>query len=439
MFKKILIANRGEMALRLVRAAKGMGIDTVAIYSTADKNALHVKLANQAICVGGANPKDSYLNIENIISAAVLTQSDAIHPGYGFLAQNAQFARLVEQNGLVFIGPNQETINMLSNPVNAKDIMAQHGLPIVPGTDIIKSKKDGLYKIEKIGGFPVLLKPCISGFGGIQRAHDQSSFISALKSFEDTSVYLEKIIENPKHIEFSVIADNQKNYIHLYERDCSIQNNYKKIIAEAPCRTLKEEVRQKMIKDVINAARSIDYINTCNFEFILDQDQNYYFIKLNTQIQPEHTITEMITGIDIAKEQIRIAAGQPLNVKQEDVKPVGYSIECSINALNPNNGFLRSSGKIENLIVPSGFGVRMDTELYNGLNVEKFYDPMVGKIIVHGKSRLECIRKMRAALEELTIEGIDTDANLHYNIFHNIKYVEGNFDTSFFANFLEEQ
>ncbi|MCL1994806.1 MAG: acetyl-CoA carboxylase biotin carboxylase subunit [Defluviitaleaceae bacterium] len=440
MFKKILIANRGEIAIRIIRAAKSMGIDTVAIYSTADKDALHVQLATQAVCVGGPLPKESYLNIENILSAAILTDAEAIHPGYGYLAENTKFVRLAEQNNLTFIGPDPEIIDMMSNKSKGRDIMKRHGVPVVPGTGIIEDVKDGLARVIKMGGFPVLIKASAGGGGkGIRAVYHKDSFATefdtvtkeAQSAFGDGSVYLERLITNPKHIEFQFIADKHGNYVHLYERDCSIQYNHKKIIEEAPCRTLKDEVRQKMAHNVINAAKAMDYVNAGTFEFIMDKEQNYYFIEMNTRIQVEHPITEMITGIDIIKEQIRVSAGHPLSIKQENVKPEGYSIECRINAEDPKANFTPSTGKIENFVVPGGFGVRVDTELHNGFVVSPFYDPLVGKLIVHGKSRLECIRKMRAALEELTIKGINTNIGLHYSIFHHPKYVEGNFDTGF--------
>ena len=446
MFRKILIANRGEIAVRIIRAAKGMGIETVAVYSTADKDALHVQLANQAVCVGGPLPKDSYLHMENILSAAISTGCEAIHPGYGFLSENTKFARLVEQCNLSFIGPGHEAIDIMGNKSKARDTMIKHGVPVVPGTGIIKDVQDGLDSASKMG-YPVLIKASAGGGGkGMRAVHDPGSFkkefdmatSEALSAFGDGSVYLEKLIINPKHIEFQLIGDKHGNYVHLYERDCSIQRNHQKIIEEAPCRTLKEEVRRKMARDVISAAKAINYVNAGTFEFIMDKDQNYYFIEMNTRIQVEHPITEMVTGIDIIKEQIRVAAGQPLSVKQGDVQIRGYSIECRINAEDPKNGFRPSAGKIQNLVAPGGFGVRVDTALYNGFVVPPFYDSMVAKLIVHGKNRLECIRKMRAALEELIIEGIDTNIELHYGIFHHVKYVEGNFDTGFLADFLSE-
>lgn len=444
MFKKILIANRGEIAVRIIRAAKNMGVGTVAIYSTADKDALHVQLASQAICIGGPLPKQSYLNMENIVSAALLTGCEAIHPGYGFLAENAKFARLVSQCGLSFIGPSHEVIDIMGNKAKARDTMIKHGVPVVPGTGVIKNIEDGLLEAKKIG-FPILIKASAGGGGkGMRIAEDEQSFqqtfematSEALSAFGDGSVYLEKLIINPKHIEFQIIGDIHGNCVHLYERDCSIQRNHQKIIEEAPCHSIKKGVREKMANDVIAATKAINYVNAGTFEFIMDQDQNYYFIEMNTRIQVEHTISEMITGIDIIKEQIRVAAGNKLSFTQKDIVPRGYSIECRINAENPRNKFTPSAGKIQSLIIPGGFGVRIDTALYPGFVVPPFYDSMVGKLIVHGKSRIECIKKMRTALEELMIEGINTNVELHYAIFHNPNFVKGNFNTGFLEGFL---
>ncbi|MCL1935301.1 MAG: acetyl-CoA carboxylase biotin carboxylase subunit [Defluviitaleaceae bacterium] len=445
MFKRILIANRGEIAVRVIRAAKSLGIETVAIYSTADKEALHVQLSTDSVCVGGPLPKDSYLNMENIISAATLKGCDAIHPGYGFLSENAKFARLVEACNIAFIGPSHEAIDIMGNKAKARNTMIEHGVPVVPGTGVINNADEGLNEAIRIG-FPVLIKASAGGGGkGMRVANSIENFKQtfdmatneAISAFGDGSVYLEKYIENPKHIEFQLIGDTHGNVVHLFERDCSIQRNHQKIIEEAPCRALREDVRQKMAEDVVKAAKAINYVNAGTFEFIMDKEQNYYFIEMNTRIQVEHPVTEMITGIDLIKEQIRVAAGNPLSFTQEEVVVNGYSIECRINAEDFKNNFRPSAGKIENLILPGGFGIRVDTGLYSGFNVPPFYDSMVAKLIVSGKSRLECIRKMRGALEELIIEGIHTNIELHYAVFHNIKFVEGEFDTGFLAKFLE--
>ena len=446
MFKKILVANRNEIAVRIIRAAKGLGIETVAIYSTADKDALHVKLATEAICVGSPLPRDSYLNMQNIVSAALLTGCDAIHPGYGFMAENTKFARLVEESNLVFIGPDHDVIDIMGDKAKARDAMIKHGVPVVPGSGAIKDVDHGLKEAKKIG-FPVLIKASAGGGGkGMRVCENEKDFsktyematAEALGAFGNGEVYLEKYVVNPKHIEWQVIGDSHGNIVHLYERDCSIQRNHQKIIEEAPCRALRPEVREKMASDVIKAAKAVKYKNAGTFEFIMDKDQNYYFIEMNTRIQVEHPVTEMITGIDLIKEMIRVAAGQPLSFTQEDISVNGYSMECRINAEDPSNNFTPSAGKIENLILPGGFGVRMDTGLYQGFSVPPFYDSLVAKLIVHGNNRLDCIRKMRSALEELIIDGIHTNVDLHYSIFHNIDFVEGQFDTGFLADFLEK-
>jgi len=447
MFKKILIANRGEIAVRVIRAAKSLGIETVAIYSTADKDALHVQLASEAICVGGPLARDSYLNMENILSAALLTGCCAIHPGYGFLSENSKFARLIEEANLVFIGPKSEHIDMMGNKSEARKTMQKLGVPVVPGSDgPIASLEQGLECADKIG-YPVLIKAAAGGGGkGMRIAEGRDSFKQAYElatneakaSFGDEEVYLEKLIINPKHIEFQIIGDKHQNCVHLFERDCSVQRNHQKLIEEAPCRSLRDDVRKNMANHVIQAATAIGYSNAGTFEFIMDKDQNYYFIEMNTRIQVEHPVSEMITGIDIIKEQIRVAAGQPLSVKQEDIKVNGYSIECRINAEEPFNNFKPSAGRVDNLMTPGGFGVRFDTALYSGFVVPPFYDSMVAKLIVHGKNRLECIRKMRAALEELVIDGIGTNIELHYYIFHHLEFVKGNFDTGFIETFFLE-
>lgn len=447
MLKKILIANRNEIAVRIIRAAKGLGIETVAIYSTADKDALHVKLATQAICVGGPLPRDSYLNMHNIVSAALLTGCDAIHPGYGFLAENTTFARLVQDHGLVFIGPDCHVIDIMGDKAKARETMMAQGIPVVPGSGALTDVNHGKTEAEKIG-YPVLIKASAGGGGkGMRICHEPADFektyhmatAEALGSFGNGQVYLEKYVINPKHIEWQVIGDSQGNVVHLYERDCSVQRHHQKIIEEAPCQSLREDVRQRMATDVIKAAKAVNYQNAGTFEFILDADQNYYFIEMNTRIQVEHPVTEMITGIDLIKEMIRVASGLPLSFTQADVAIHGYSMECRINAENPASGFTPSAGRITHLRLPSGFGVRMDTALYPEASVPPFYDSLVGKLIVHGNNRPDCVRKMRGALQELVIEGIDTNCALHQHIFHSIEFVEGQFDTGFLPKLLAKK
>jgi len=447
MFKKVLIANRGEIAVRIIRACKEMGIATVAIYSKADKEALHVQLADEAICVGSALATESYLNMENILSAAVLTKAEAIHPGFGFLSENPQFARLVTECGLVFIGPDADVIEEMGNKSRARQVTIDAGVPVVPGSEGNLSTVEEALEVAKSIGYPVLIKATNGGGGkGMRIVECEEDFADlfgiakteAKANFGDDSVYLEKYVANPKHIEFQLIGDSHGNYVHLFERDCSIQRNYQKMIEEAPCLMLSEETRNKMAVDVIKLARATKYNSVGTLEFIVDKDENYYFIEMNTRIQVEHPVTEMITGIDIIKEQISIAAGAELSFTQEEVKVDGYAIECRINAENPLNNFMPSVGRIENLALPGGFGIRVDSMIYHNYNISPFYDSMILKLIVHGKDRLDCIYKMRRALEELIIEGITTNNQFHYYIMHNLDYVEGHFDTSSVAKFIDE-
>ena len=447
MFKKILIANRGEIAVRIIRACKEMGIETVAVYATSDKESLHVKLADEAICVGGPLAADSYLNMENILSAAVLTQSEAIHPGFGFLSENPKFAASVVACGLTFIGPDAAVIEEMGDKARARTVCIAAGVPVVPGSDgNIQTIEEGLTVAQKIG-YPVLIKATNGGGGKgmrvVKTADDFPKMYDVAKAeakanFGDDAVYLEKYIKNPKHIEFQLMGDNHGNYVHLYERDCSIQRNHQKMIEEAPCRSLSDTTRNKMAQDVLKLASAVKYNNAGTLEFIVDADENYYFIEMNTRIQVEHPVTEMITGIDLIKEQIKVAANQVLSFTQDEVKINGYAIECRINAEDPMNNFMPAAGTINNLILPGGFGIRIDTMIYPGFTVSPFYDSMILKLIVHGKNRLEAIKKMRRALEELFIDGIVTNNELHYYMMHHVDYVKGNFDTGFVGTFLEE-
>jgi len=447
MLKKILIANRGEIAVRIIRVCKELGIESVAIYSTAEADALHVQLADEAICVGGPRAGDSYLNMQNIISAACLTGCDGVHPGYGFLSENSKFARLVRECSLTFIGPSPEIIDLMGNKASARETMIAHGVPVVPGSDsVMTGVSEGLEWAKKVG-YPVLIKAANGGGGkGMRVAYGADEFENAYKlataeakaNFGDDTVYLEKYIENPKHIEIQVMGDHHQNYVHFYERDCSVQRNHQKVIEEAPCQALREEVRQSMIADALKAASAINYTNAGTVEFIMDKDQNYYFIEMNTRIQVEHPITEMITGVDLIKEQIRVASGYPLSVRQEDIKMKGYAIECRINAENSFNNFAPSSGAIENLVLPGGFGVRLDTCIFPKGKVSPFYDSMIGKLIVHGNNRLECIQKMRQALEEFIIEGVTTNIDFNYYLLHDPNYMNGTFDVGFIERLLKE-
>lgn len=447
MFQKILIANRGEIAVRIIRACKELGIKTVAIYSTADRDALHVQLADEAVCVGSALANDSYLNMENILSAAVLTKAEAIHPGYGFLSENAKFAKLVGECNLVFIGPRADIIEIMGNKSKARQLMVEHNIPVVPGSNGNISCVEEGYKVAQQIGYPIIIKATSGGGGkGMRIVRQEVDFNDmfeiaskeATASFGDGSLYLEKYIEKPKHIEFQVIGDHHKNYVHLFERDCSIQRSHQKIIEEAPCLSLDDDVRKQMASDVIQIAQGIDYNSVGTIEFLVDHEQNYYFIEMNTRIQVEHPVTEMITGIDLINEQIKIAFGHELSFTQAEVSLNGYAIECRINAEDPMNKFMPSVGKIENLVVPGGFGVRIDSMIYPSYNLSPFYDSLILKLIVHGKNRLECIAKMRRALEELIINGVTTNNEFHYYIMQHLDYVKGDFDTSFVEKFLEK-
>jgi len=447
MFKKILIANRGEIAVRIIRACKEMDIATVAIYSTGDKEALHVQLADEAICVGSARATESYLNMENILSAAALTGAQAIHPGYGFLSENPKFARLVKECGFVFIGPDADVIEEMGDKARARQVTLAAGVPVVPGSEgNLATAEEALQVAEEIG-YPVLIKATSGGGGkGMRVVENKENFTDlfhmakteARANFGDDNVYLEKYVQNPKHIEFQLMGDSHGNYVHLFERDCSVQRNHQKLIEEAPCRSLSEKTRKAMAADVIKLAQATKYNNAGTLEFIVDKDENYYFIEMNTRIQVEHPVTEMVTGIDLIKEQIKVAAGAKLSFTQEDIKISGYSMECRINAEDPLNGFRPSTGKINQLILPGGFGVRVDTMIYSNYSVSPFYDSLILKLIIHGKTRLDAIKKMRRALEELIIDGIITNNEFHYYIMHHVDFVKGDFDTSFVGKFLEE-
>ena len=444
MFKKILIANRGEIAVRIIRTCKYMDIETVAIYSDVDKDSLHVQLADESVCVGGPKSRDSYLNMENIITAAISKGAEAIHPGFGFLSENASFAQLCNECGIEFIGPKSKTINQMGNKSKARDLMIQAGVPVVPGSDgSVRNLEEALLVANKIG-FPVLIKASAGGGGrGMRVAYNTDEFSTAFltakteakNSFGDDSMYLEKYILNPKHIEFQILADKFGNVIHLGERDCSIQRRNQKVIEEAPS-LINDSLRKRMSEAAIEASKVVNYENAGTIEFIVTDDK-FYFIEMNTRIQVEHPITEMITGIDIVKEQIKIANGEKLTYSQADIKLNGYSIECRINAENPKQNFIPSPGKIHTLHIPSGNGIRFDSFIYDDYEIEPYYDSMIGKIIVHGENRVEAIKKMRSSLEELVIEGISTNQTFLYMITYDLDYLAGNFDTSFIEKKLD--
>ncbi|VAW13259.1 Biotin carboxylase of acetyl-CoA carboxylase, partial [hydrothermal vent metagenome] len=393
MFSKILIANRGEIALRIIRACRELNIRTVAVFSEADKDSLHVRFADESVCIGPALSLDSYLNIPGIISAAEVTDVEAIHPGYGFLAENAHFAEICESCHIKFIGPKPETIRSMGDKITAKETMKKCGMPLTPGgKGVIKTPEEAL-AVAKKAKYPVIIKACSGGGGkGMRICHNDVTLISSLsiaqteaeKNFGDPNVYIEKYIEDPRHIEFQVLADHHGNVVHLGERDCSIQRRHQKLLEEAPSPSLDEKLRKKMGEASVKAAKAVDYRGVGTVEFLLDNNNDFFFMEMNTRIQVEHPVTEMVTGIDLIKEQIKVAAGEKLSFKQEDIKIQGWAIECRVNAEDPNNNFIPSPGKIEELNLPGGFGVRVDTHIYPGYTIGPHYDSMVAKLIVHG-------------------------------------------------------
>ncbi len=442
---KILIANRGEIAVRIIRACKEMNIKTVAVYSEADKDALHTKLADEAICIGPAASNKSYLNIKNIIEAAYITGSDSIHPGFGFLSENSQFARICRESNIKFIGPTSEVIDLLGNKSNSKDMMKKAGVPVIPGSDgSIKGLKDARVVAEKIG-YPIMLKAAAGGGGkGIRIVNNRDELETSYNivkqeakiSFNDDEIYIEKFVKNPRHVEIQILADEHGNIVHLGERDCSIQRKHQKVIEETPSTAIDEKLRNKMGEAAVKAAKAAGYTSCGTVEFLLDSDKNFYFMEMNTRIQVEHPITEMRTGIDIVKEQIKIAAGEKLKFKQKDINFKGHSIECRINAENPNKNFMPCPGKITGLNLPGGNGVRIDSSIYDGYTIPPYYDSMIAKIIVFGATRNEAIAKMKRALEELVIDGVETNRDFLFEIIKNPDFIRGNFDTSFIEKLL---
>ena len=440
MINKILIANRGEIAVRIIRACKEMNVKTVAVYSEVDKDAMHVKLADEAICIGPANSSKSYLNFKNIIEAANITGADAIHPGFGFLSENSQFAKICEESNIKFIGPNYKVIELMGNKSNAKELMKNAGVPVIPGSDgSVKGLKDAI-KIANEIGYPVMLKAAAGGGGkGIRIVNIPEELESnynivkqeAKLSFNDDEIYIEKFIKNPRHVEIQILADEHGNVIHLGERDCSIQRRNQKVIEETPSTAIDDKLRNKMGESAIKAVKASGYTSCGTIEFLVDSDKNFYFMEMNTRIQVEHPITEERTGIDIVKAQIRVSAGEPLKIKQKDIKFNGYSIECRINAENPDKNFRPCPGTITGVILPGGNGVRVDTAIYSGYTIPSNYDSMIAKIITHGDTRNEAISKMKRALEETVIEGVDTNIDFLFKIIKNPNFIRGNFDTSF--------
>ena len=445
MLRKVLIANRGEIAVRIIRACREMGIRTVAIYSEADKNALHTTLADEAICIGPAPSAKSYLNMKAILEAACLTGADSIHPGFGFLSENASFAKICEEMGIKFIGPKSKLIELLGNKSKAKETMKKAGVPVVRGSEgLLASKKQAVELAEEIG-YPVMLKASAGGGGrGIRVAYSKDELEKeydlvrqeAKISFNDDSIYLEKFIENPRHVEIQVLADEKGNCVHLGERDCSVQRRNQKVLEESPSGILDSKTRTKMGEVAVKAVKEIGYTNAGTIEFLVDKNLDFYFMEMNTRVQVEHPVTEMVTGIDIIKEQIKIASGEKLSFTQRDIKFTGHSMEARINAENPEKNFMPCPGTITGLHLPGGNGVRVDTAIYSGYTVPPTYDSMLAKIIVHGKDRNESIAKLKSAIAELVVEGIQTNADFILKILANKDFVNNNYDTSFIQKLL---
>ena len=440
MIKKVLIANRGEIAVRIIRACREMGIETVAVYSEADREALHTQLADEAICIGPAPSSQSYLSMENIISATIVSGADAIHPGFGFLSENSRFAELCEQCNITFIGPPSRVIASLGNKQAAKNTMAAAGVPVIPGSKkAVYSVEEGMAEAEEIG-YPVIIKAALGGGGKGMRTADcaaefAESFRTAQKeaqmAFGDNTMYIEHFVRNPRHIEFQILADKKGNVVHLGERDCSVQRNHQKMIEESPCEAISDKLRKKMGEAAVKAAKACGYVNAGTIEFLLERDGSFYFMEMNTRIQVEHPVTEWVTGVDLVKEQIRIASGLPLSFKQKDIHITGHAIECRINAENPSKGFRPSPGTITDMYFPGGKGIRIDSAVYSGYTVQPYYDSMIAKLIVWAKNREEAICKMQTALGEIIIEGIDTNVDYQYEILNNPDFLKGNTDVGF--------
>ncbi len=445
MFSRILIANRGEIALRIIRACREMGIETVVVYSEADKNASYIELADQAICIGPASPTHSYLNIPAIISAAEVADVDAIHPGYGFLAENAHFAQICADCGIVFIGPRPESMRMLGDKVAARELAKKAHVPVVPGSDgQIKDDKEAIKLANKIG-YPVIVKAAAGGGGrGMRVAHNDISLRNAFATakteaeaaFKDGTVYLEKYIVEPRHVEVQIMADKSGNTLHFFERDCSIQRRHQKLIEESPCPVLDENTREELCKSALKVIKEANYENAATVEFLLDRNKKFYFIEVNTRIQVEHPVTEMVTGIDLIKMQLKIAGGQNINLKQKDIKHSGVAIECRINAEDPERNFSPCPGKVDKFILPGGMGVRVDTHIFQGAVVSPYYDSMIAKLIVHRPTRDEAIITMKRALSEFRIGPIKTTIPACLKILSHNLYLQNKVDTSFIEQHL---
>lgn len=440
MLKKVLIANRGEIAVRIIRACREMGIRTVAVYSEADKDSLHRKMADESVCIGPARSGLSYLNVKNLIEAACQTGADSIHPGYGFLSESSSFAKMCNEIDIKFIGPSSEIIELMGNKSKAKETMKKAGVPVVPGSDGLVNSLEDAKKISKKIKYPVIIKASAGGGGkGIRIAYSEEELIKAYDivkqeakiSFNDDSIYIEKFVENPRHVEIQVLADEHGNVIHLGERDCSVQRRNQKVLEETPSMILNDKTRKKMYDATVKAVKEIGYSSAGTIEYLVDKNLDFYFMEMNTRVQVEHPITEAVSGVDIVKEQLRIAAGELLSVAQKDISFTGHAMECRINAENPDKNFMPCPGLITGLLIPGGNGIRVDTAIYAGYKVPQTYDSMIGKLIVHGKDREEAIAKMKSALGEFIVEGIDTNTDFLYKILENEKFKNNDYDTSF--------
>ena len=445
MFHKILIANRGEIAVRIIRACRNMGIRSVAVYSKEDQNSLHVQLADQRVCIGEGPARNNYLNMERIITAARNVGADAIHPGFGFLSENADFVRLCNEYGIAFIGPTAEVINSMGNKSHARQTMMDAKVPVVPGTREPVYDAETGEKFEDEIGYPVMIKASSGGGGkGMRVAQSQAEFEfhfnmeqrESANAFGDDTMYIEKYIENPRHVEIQIMADNFGNVVALGERDCSVQRNHQKLIEESPSPAITEKMRASMNHDAILAAKAVNYTNAGTVEFIVDPKGTYYFMEMNTRIQVEHGVTEMVTGTDLIIEQIRVAMGEPLSFSQNDVTPKGHAIECRINAEIPEKNFMPSPGVVKHLHLPAGNGVRVDTALYTGYRIPSEYDSMIAKVIVHAPDRKAALQKMRSALDEMLIMGVETNLDFQYRILKNPEFCEGKADTGFIERIL---
>ena len=441
MFSKVLIANRGEIAVRIIRACRELGIRTVAVYSEADREAMHTELADEAVCIGPSKASESYLNKQQILSAAVLTKAEAIHPGFGFLSENSQFAEMCEACHITFIGPKSQTIDEMGNKIHARQLMKKAGVPVIPGSaGAIVDVKEALDIANQVG-YPVMLKAAAGGGGkGIRKVLSEAELPGAFASaqqeakaaFDNDEMYLEKIIYPARHIEVQVLGDKYGNVLHFGERDCSLQRNNQKVLEESPSVVISETNREKLGAIAVKAAKAVSYENAGTIEFLMDLSGQFYFMEMNTRIQVEHPITEMVTGVDLVKKQIEVAAGEKLTIKQEDIKLRGHAIECRINAENPAFHFAPSPGKIENLLLPSGgMGLRVDSAMYSGYAIPPFYDSMIAKIIVHGQTRFEALMKMQRALGELVTDGVTTNAEFQMDLISHPNVVAGDYDTSF--------